>query len=54
MKLIYKEEEINLLLSMVNSLELAPGKNIANAQRVSKIFDVLNAAERLDDEDRGN
>ena len=38
----YKEEDLNKIIALVNELELIPGRNVANAQRISTIYDILN------------
>lgn len=43
MKLIgYKEEDLNNIVSLLNTLEFIPGRNIANGQKLAGIFEILN------------
>lgn len=42
-RVIYSQEQLDTIITYLNSLELAAGKNVINAQRVMTIFDTMNA-----------
>ncbi len=42
-RVIYSQEQLDTIITYLNSLELAAGKNVINAQRVATIFDTMNA-----------
>ena len=42
-RVIYSQEQLDTIVTYLNSLELAAGKNVINAQRVVTIFDTMNA-----------
>lgn len=40
-QIIYTKVQINKLLDLLNNLDLASGKNLLNAQRISSIMSIL-------------
>lgn len=42
-RVIYSQDQLDTIITYLNSLELAVGKNVINAQRVMTIFDTMNA-----------
>lgn len=41
-KIAYEENSLNEIISLLNGLELAPGRNMANAQRLAEVYKILN------------
>lgn len=41
--LIYKEDQLNQVVDILNNLEFSSGKAIANSQRLVMVFQILNS-----------
>lgn len=50
-RVLYTQEQLDKVISYLNSLELAIGKNVVNAQRIAEIFNTLNAGKVLTQEE---
>lgn len=50
-RVLYTQEQLDKVISYLNSLELAVGKNVINAQRIAEIFNTLNAGKVLTQEE---